>query len=273
MSAIHGHGDLPTAPPTPGAVNPNAAMPAPIVAPYSRTGVPRPSMQWYPANTIQQRSGAPIDTIVMHHTNSTGPASDIGRFFADPATKVSAHYIVGKDGTIIQCVPDPAMARHAGVSEFQGKENVNDYSLGIEIVNDGDGKDPYTDAQYRALGQLMGYLMTEHGVSWARVTGHKDIARPVGRKDDPSANFSYARLRQEVERIAGVIPAQAAPRAAAPQPTAQPQAQAQPTYRLLRPDAFIRSGPSAVPPMPPPMPGAPPIPGLPTPAPFDPRYQ
>ncbi|MDB5098029.1 MAG: N-acetylmuramoyl-L-alanine amidase, family 2 [Cyanobacteria bacterium RYN_339] len=195
------------------AANPNLAMPAPAAPAISRRGVARPPMRWMPANVIESRPGAPIDTIVIHHTNIDGPAERTATFFADPTTRVSAHYVVGKDGKIIQCVPDAQLAHHAGVSEYRGRTRVNEFSIGIEVVNIGDGVDPYPEAQYRALAQLVAYLQTEHGIGWDRVTGHKNVARPLGRKDDPSPNFDYLHLQAEVADVlkATKLPADAIP--------------------------------------------------------------
>lgn len=146
------------------------------------------------------RGKARIATIVIHHTAGRGSARAVARYFQKPSSKTSAHYIVGKDGTIVQSVKDADRAWHAGRPEFMGKKDVNSFSVGIELVNRGDGKDPYTDKQYRALGRLLAYLLDEYGVSRDRVVGHRDVALPKGRKVDPSDNFNYARMFQEAER-------------------------------------------------------------------------
>src|SRR5262249_56973566 len=107
---------------------------------------------------------------------------------------------VGKDGIIVQGVPESERAWHAGKSEFKGRKDVNDFSIGIELVNLGDDKDPYTDRQYRSLGRLVAYLQDKYGIPKDRITGHKDIAIPKGRKKDPSNNFSYKRMFEEADR-------------------------------------------------------------------------
>lgn len=192
--------------------------------PVGGGSVAKPSVVSMPSPNHDSREGAKIDTIVLHHTAGGESAEEIGRYFQKPSAEVSSHYVIGKDGTIVQPVQDADRAWHAGKSEFKGREDVNDFSLGIEIVNEGDDKDPYTDAQYRALGQLVAYLQNTYGVSWERITGHKDVAVPRGRKDDPSANFSYDRLRQEVAKAQGSQ--QRAPQPTpAPQPVAPPQPQ------------------------------------------------
>jgi len=162
--------------------------------------IPKPEMLFIPSPFKSNRN-ASIDTIVMHHTAGKGTAKDVAAWFQNPTAEVSSHYIVDKAGVIVQPVQDNLAAWHAGKSLFDGRYGVNQFSLGIEICNKGDNIDPYTDAQYRALGQLMAYLMDKYNIPWTKVTGHKDIAIPKGRKVDPSNNFSYARMQEEVAKV------------------------------------------------------------------------
>lgn len=154
-----------------------------------------------PSHNHGERDGQAIDTIVLHHTVIGSSAEDVGDYFRRADIEASSHYTVAKDGTIVQHVDDCQAAWHAGASEFKGRPRVNKFSIGIEIVNKGDGRDPYPDRQYRALARLMAQLMDEYGIGWDRVTGHKDVALPRGRKSDPSPNFSYERLRREVASV------------------------------------------------------------------------
>lgn len=170
---------------------------------HSRLGLAdKPEMLSIPSPNYGKRpAGMAIDTLIMHHTSDTASAQRIGAFFAKPSSKVSAHYVVGKDGVIVQCVDDSLSAWHAGVSAFQGRNNVNSFSIGIEMCNVGDGVDPYTDEEYKALGKLVAYILDSHHIKWDHVTGHKDVALPKGRKDDPSPNFSYDRMKAEVAAV------------------------------------------------------------------------
>jgi hypothetical protein len=105
-----------------------------IPAMMSLTGrAPKPEMLSIPSPNKSGRGGQDIDTLVMHHTSSTANAERIAGFFSQPSAKVSAHYVVGKDGTIVTCVPDGEASWHAGVSSWNGKSNVNGFSIGIEI--------------------------------------------------------------------------------------------------------------------------------------------
>lgn len=136
------------------------------------------------------------DAIVLHHTASGGDAASVARWFADPKSQVSAHYIVDKTGAIVQCVADDRRAWHAGESVLAGRKDVNSFSIGIELVNKGDGQDPYTDQQYWALAELVTYLQKKYRIPLSRVVGHRDICVPRGRKTDPSDNFDWPRLRR-----------------------------------------------------------------------------
>ena len=140
-----------------------------------------------------------IDTIIIHHTAPFPSLTRVGYFFQDINSRVSAHYTVGKEGLIIQSVDDNDRAWHAGASSWLGKYNVNDYSIGIEILNDGDSKDPFTEPQYDSLSQLVAYLMKTYDVSISRVIGHRDIGIPMGRKIDPADNFDWKAFKARVK--------------------------------------------------------------------------
>ncbi len=104
--------------------------------------------------------------------------------------KVSAHFFIRRDGEIVQFVPCSMRAWHAGVSQWQGRERCNDFSLGIEL--EGTDDVPFTDAQYARLAQLTEALKNTYPI--VGIAGHSDIA--PGRKTDPGPHFDWARLRQ-----------------------------------------------------------------------------
>jgi N-acetyl-anhydromuramoyl-L-alanine amidase len=104
--------------------------------------------------------------------------------------RVSAHFFIRRDGELIQFVPCSKRAWHAGVSNWQGWERCNDYSVGIEL--EGDDRTPFTDAQYRQLQQLIAALKAVYPI--AAVTGHSDIA--PGRKTDPGPYFDWRRYER-----------------------------------------------------------------------------
>lgn len=124
-----------------------------------------------------------IDVIVLHHTASSTMESVVN-WFSQERSRVSSHFTVGKDGAIAMHVPTYLRAWHAGASvDALGREDVNDFSVGIEIVNKGDGSEPYTDEQVAAVRLLCAWLVRQHPVRL--ITSHKHIARPQGRKNDP----------------------------------------------------------------------------------------
>jgi N-acetylmuramoyl-L-alanine amidase len=151
-----------------------------------------------PSPNFNERGGKDIDTIVLHHTATNNGAGDLAHM-RNPKSEVSAHYMVDRDGKIYQLVNDQKRAWHAGPSELHGKPtDVNGRSIGIEIVNDGSGRTPFTEAQMKSLTQLVGFLKQEYKVPMNNIVGHKDVAVPKGRKNDPAANFDWNRLRDGI---------------------------------------------------------------------------
>ncbi len=134
---------------------------------------------------------AVVDTVVVHHTANDSLEGTTKWFFTEQS-KVSSHYTIGKDGSIVQHVSTFLRAWHAGASiDSQGRSNVNDFSIGIELVNLGDGKHPYPQPQLDALRLLIGSL--RHRFALKYITSHKLIAQPPGRKPDP-INFPWETL-------------------------------------------------------------------------------
>ena len=112
-------------------------------------------------------------------------------YFAEIAgLTVSAHLLIRRDGEIVQYVPFDLRAWHAGSSNYQGQENCNDFSVGIEL--EGSDDLAYTDAQYRQLAQTIRVLNTRYPATFGHLVGHSDIA--PGRKTDPGAAFAWERL-------------------------------------------------------------------------------
>ena len=105
--------------------------------------------------------------------------------------RVSAHCLIERDGNIIQFVSFLDRAWHAGVSNWCGEENCNNYSIGIEL--EGTDELDYCEAQYRSLGHLVKCLQSRYGdIEPDSVCGHSDIA--PGRKTDPGPAFDWTRL-------------------------------------------------------------------------------
>lgn len=99
--------------------------------------------------------------------------------------RVSAHFLIRRDGALIQFVPCGARAWHAGVSSWRGRERCNDYSIGIEL--EGCDSQPFEERQYAALARLTRRLQREYPIR--DIVGHADIA--PGRKTDPGPGFDW----------------------------------------------------------------------------------
>lgn len=109
--------------------------------------------------------------------------------------RVSAHVLVRRDGSIVQFVPFHRRAWHAGVSSYDGRENCNDFSIGIEL--EGTDTLPYESAQYQVLATLIDALRIAYpSLSKQRIVGHSEIAPE--RKTDPGHAFDWNRLHQEL---------------------------------------------------------------------------
>ena len=104
------------------------------------------------------------------------------------AMRVSAHYLIRRDGEVRQFVDTDKRAWHAGVSNWKGRERVNDFSIGIEM--EGTDDVPFEDAQYAALNRLLAGLFERYGA--LALAGHSDVA--PGRKTDPGPRFDWSRV-------------------------------------------------------------------------------
>jgi N-acetylmuramoyl-L-alanine amidase len=137
--------------------------------------------------------GRAIDMLILHYTGMPTAAAALARL-CDPEAAVSAHYLIDEDGTVVRLVDEARRAWHAGVSCWQGETDVNDRSIGIELVNPGHewGYRPFPEPQMRALVALCGGILARHPIPPRRVLGHSDVAPE--RKDDPGELFDWRRL-------------------------------------------------------------------------------
>lgn len=135
----------------------------------------------------------PVSMVVLHYTGMRTGAEALERL-CDPRAKVSAHYLIDEDGTVIALVPEDKRAWHAGRSYWRGITDVNSASIGIELVNPGHewGYRPFPDAQMEALLPLLADIVDRHGISPTNVVGHSDVA--PARKTDPGELFDWERL-------------------------------------------------------------------------------
>lgn len=116
------------------------------------------------------------------------------------ALRVSAHFLIERDGAIVQYVGCDKRAWHAGLSSWQGRDNCNDFSIGIEL--EGADNIAYDDHQYAQLVRLIASLLTHYPtLSAAAITGHEHIA--PGRKTDPGPAFDWPRLQTDLALLRG----------------------------------------------------------------------
>lgn len=153
-------------------------------------------------STPQQSAG--ISLIVIHNislppgeyggngiielfTNQLNP--DAHPYYAQIyAMKVSAHFLIRRDGSLIQFVSCLDRAWHAGISSWQGRERCNDFSVGIEL--EGTDHEAFTAEQYQTLNDLINGIKNAYPIN--AIVGHSDIA--PGRKTDPGPYFDWQRL-------------------------------------------------------------------------------
>ena len=136
-----------------------------------------------------------IDMLVLHYTGMKSCAEAVARL-RDPESRVSSHYVVDEDGTILRLVPEARRAFHAGVSYWRGRRTLNDPSIGVEIVNPGHewGYRPFPPAQMAAVRELCLGVLGRHAIPPQNVVAHSDIA--PSRKQDPGELFDWRGLAE-----------------------------------------------------------------------------
>ena len=148
----------------------------------------------YPCLNHEPRSeGAQVDMLVLHYTGMESPEAALDRL-CDPAQKVSAHYMIDEDGSVFRLVPEERRAWHAGLACWRGDRDINDRSIGIELVNPGHdlGYRPFPEEQMAAVERLAREILDRRAIPPERVLGHSDVA--PARKCDPGELFDWARL-------------------------------------------------------------------------------
>ena len=164
-----------------------------------------------PSPNFDARRGPP-DILVLHYTGMQSGEAALARL-RDPDAKVSAHYLVEEDGRVFQLVPEERRAWHAGRGVWQGEDDVNAASIGIEVVNPGHefGYRPFPDAQIAAVIALVGDIRDRWTIPDNRIIAHSDLA--PDRKEDPGELFPWKRLAEAghglwfepaVERVAAL---------------------------------------------------------------------
>ena len=141
---------------------------------------------WQPSPNFDQRQP---NFVILHQTSNDNTATALATL-TDPQRKVSAHYLIGRDGAVLQLVDEAARAWHAGESWWGGSTDLNSASIGIELDNTGD--EAFAEAQIVALLALLDELRTRYSIPAANYLAHGDVA--PARKVDPSRLFPWQRL-------------------------------------------------------------------------------
>ncbi|MCP9222432.1 N-acetylmuramoyl-L-alanine amidase [Erythrobacter sp. LQ02-29] len=137
----------------------------------------------------------PISMVVIHYTEMQDQGFAIERL-CDPEAKVSAHYLIGGGGEVVQLVAEDKRAWHAGQSYWRGHRDVNSASIGIELDHPGHayGYRDFHKAQIDALIPLLARIVKQYDIPRANVVGHSDVAPQ--RKIDPGELFPWERLAE-----------------------------------------------------------------------------
>lgn len=126
----------------------------------------------------------------MLHYTAMASARAACDWLCDPASQVSAHYLIAEDGTLIQMVAEDRRAWHAGAGTWGGRGDVNSRSIGIELANPGNA--PFAAPLMATLERLLAAIMARLAIPPQAVIGHSDMA--PGRKIDPGPRFDWRRL-------------------------------------------------------------------------------
>jgi len=143
-----------------------------------------------PNFNLPKRTKNRIKFIIIHYTGMKKESAAIKRL-QDPKSKVSSHYLIKRNGEIINLVPDLFEAWHAGVSSWKHFKSLNKNSIGIEITNPGHqhGYKKFSKKQIFSLQKLLNVLVKKYKIKKKYILGHSDIA--PGRKKDPGEKFPW----------------------------------------------------------------------------------
>lgn len=149
--------------------------------------------RWHPSpNFGPRRGGVTPSLIVLHYTGMSDAQAALERL-CDPSAEVSAHYMIDRDGALVQMVREEDRAWHAGAGAWQGLDDVNSRSIGVELVND--GFQPFPLPQMKALEGVLAGLLARWCIHPVDVIAHSDMA--PDRKEDPGPRFDWRSLARQ----------------------------------------------------------------------------
>ena len=159
---------------------------------YQKIGL-KMATSYSPNFNLPKRVKNRIKFIIIHYTGMKKESVAIKRL-QDPKSKVSSHYLIKRNGEIINLVPDLFEAWHAGVSNWKHFKSLNKNSIGIEITNPGHqhGYIRFSKKQIFSLQKLLNILVKRYKIKKKYILGHSDIS--PGRKKDPGEKFPWEML-------------------------------------------------------------------------------
>lgn len=166
----------------------------------------------YSSNKIRSVDGAVVHFISAKNILPEDPFNRDAIVGIFEGYKLSAHYLIERDGTPIELVPDLHKAYHAGKSRMNGRDGCNNFTIGYELVGGTDW--PYTDEQISTLGALLAQHMTEHGFTSDWVQGHDQIRaewnaeysdKQAAKKVDPGTHFPWEALKDMLSGVSAAV--------------------------------------------------------------------
>ncbi len=152
-------------------------------------------VEWVPSPNFEDRLKGLEPTYIILHYTAMNCGKKAVEWLCNPEAKVSSHYLIDDDGSLVQMVAEDKRAWHAGVSYWKGETDINSCSIGIEIQNLGSMLPilpEFPDVQMKAVESLCLDIIKRHNIRSENILGHSDIA--FGRKIDPGKAFNWEQL-------------------------------------------------------------------------------
>lgn len=143
-----------------------------------------------PSPNQSSRKGHLPGVVILHGDAGKSDEGTVS-WIESETSKVSYHYLIGRDGAVYEFVPESEKAWHAGKSFLDGYTvagSVNPVSIGVSFAND--GEESYRALQYKVGGELVADICRRHGIPAHLILGHCDVS--PGRKTDPWPHFDWA---------------------------------------------------------------------------------
>ena len=154
------------------------------------------TLNYSPNFNSKKRQKKDVRFIILHYTGMKSEKAAINRL-TNIQSKVASHYLITKNGKIINLVPDLYIAWHAGISFWKNFNSLNKSSIGIEITNPGHqfGYKKFSNKQINSLINLIKFLIKKYKINKKNIIGHSDIA--PDRKKDPGEKFPWEYLAKK----------------------------------------------------------------------------